>query len=184
LILTGQRREEVAGLVWGELDRNKLLWTLPAARAKNGVAHDIPLSAPVIAILDAVAQQQKPSQGAPKWPGSGFVLSATGDKRVTGYSNAKKRLDRLMLEVSATATGDPNPIPAWRYHDLRRTLATGLQRLGVRFEATEAVLNHVGGSRAGVAGVYQRHHWSDEKRAALNAWAEHVVSLVGAKPQL
>ncbi len=66
----------------------------------------------------------------------------------------------------------------WRLHDLRRTMATGLQRLGVRLEVTEAVLNHVSGSRAGIVGVYQRHEWADEKRAALNAWGAHVAAIV------
>ena len=63
-------------------------------------------------------------------------------------------------------------------HDLRRTVATGLQRLSVRLEVTEAVLNHISGSRGGIAGVYQRHDWAAEKRAALNAWAAHVISIV------
>ena len=63
-------------------------------------------------------------------------------------------------------------------HDLRRTVATGLQRARVRFEVTEAVLNHISGSRGGIAGVYQRHDWAAEKRAALDAWATHVHSIV------
>jgi hypothetical protein len=63
-------------------------------------------------------------------------------------------------------------------HDLRRTVATGLQRLGVRLEVTEAVLNHISGSRGGIAGVYQRHDWAVEKRAALDAWADHIASVV------
>jgi hypothetical protein len=66
----------------------------------------------------------------------------------------------------------------WSIHDLRRTVATGLQRLGVRLEVTEAVLNHISGSRGGIAGVYQRHDWAAEKRAALDAWAAHVAGLV------
>jgi hypothetical protein len=72
----------------------------------------------------------------------------------------------------------PAPLPPWNVHDLRRTLATGLQRLGVRLEVTEAVLNHISGSRGGIAGVYQRHDWAAEKRAALDAWATHVRSIV------
>jgi hypothetical protein len=66
-------------------------------------------------------------------------------------------------------------VEPWTWHDIRRTVATGLQRLGVRLEVTEAVLNHVSGSRAGIVGVYQRYEWLDEKRAALNAWAAEVV---------
>ena len=84
----------------------------------------------------------------------------------SGFSKAKAALDK--------ASG----VKDWRLHDLRRTMATGLQRLGVRLEVTEAVLNHVAGSRAGIVGVYQRHNWADEKRAALNAWGAHVAALV------
>jgi hypothetical protein len=72
------------------------------------------------------------------------------------------------------------PVPDWRLHDLRRTLATGFQRLGIRFEVTEAVLNHVGGSRAGVAGIYQRHDWKEEKHEALKMWNDHVFSAIQA----
>jgi hypothetical protein len=69
------------------------------------------------------------------------------------------------------------PLVPWSVHDLRRTVATGLQRLGVRLEVTEAVLNHISGSRGGIAGVYQRHDWANEKRAALDAWAAHVLAV-------
>jgi hypothetical protein len=75
----------------------------------------------------------------------------------------------------------PIPIPPWSIHDLRRTVATGLQCLGVRLEVTEAVLNHISGSRAGIAGVYQRHDWAAEKRAALDGWATHVLAIVGGR---
>ena len=67
-------------------------------------------------------------------------------------------------------------------HDIRRSVATGLQRLGIRLEVTEAVLNHVSGTRAGVVGIYQRHDWSAEKRAALDAWARHVLALAAGEP--
>jgi len=70
------------------------------------------------------------------------------------------------------------PLNPWTVHDLRRTVATGLQRLGVRLEVTETVLNHISGSRGGIAGVYQRHDWANEKRAALDAWAAHVLAVV------
>lgn len=118
--------------------------------------------------------------GARKWPARGLVLSGTGETPISGYSRAKARLDGDMLAIArkdAEAAGE-DPCEAeldpWRLHDARRTLATGLQRLGVRFEVTEAVLNHTAGaSRSGVAAVYQRHGWGPEKRAALDAWADH-----------
>lgn len=169
LVLTGQRREEVSQLQWSELNRSKALWTLPSYRAKNSQTHDVPLSVGAIRILDAIAYQ---SVGGRRgvWPSKGFVFTASGKKGVTGYSVAKRTLDRI---VAQTLTEDES-VAAWRYHDLRRTLATGLQRLGVRFEVTEAVLNHTSGSKGSVAGVYQRHNWAAEKRIALRKWNVHV----------
>jgi hypothetical protein len=86
-------------------------------------------------------------------------------------------LDKIVAELLAEQNG-ARAMEPWRLHDLRRTVATGLQRLGVRFEVTEAVLNHVSGSKSGVAGIYQRHDWADEKAKALQAWAEHVCQVV------
>jgi integrase len=171
LILTGQRRDEVATLSWADLDRAAATWTIPAERAKNGRAHIVPLSAQVIAEFDALAGSSL------QWPRSGFVLTTTGRTPISGFSKAKAALDDLI-----TAAGG-EPMADWRVHDLRRTLATGLQRLGVRFEVTEAVLNHISGSKGGVAGIYQRHDWKDEKRAALTAWASHVERLLSGAPQ-
>jgi integrase len=153
LILTGQRREEVAGMMWGELSDDLSTWTIPADRAKNGVAHIIPLPGPV----------REPLRGLPKF--SDFVFPGLRGA-FSGWSKAKAALD--------ARSGVTN----WRLHDLRRTMATGLQRLGVRLEVTEAVLNHVAGSRAGIVGVYQRHDFAMEKRAALEAWTEHVMAVV------
>jgi integrase len=173
LFATGQRRDEVAALDWAELDRTEKLWTLPRERAKNGKANLVPLNELAMAALDRVA-------GGDKWPKAGFVFPATDKTSISGFSKAKRALDAKMLEIArseAEAAGDdPEAVTLnpWRLHDARRTLATGLQRLGVRFEVTEAVLNHTSGaSRAGVAGIYQRHGWGPEKRAALDAWAAH-----------
>jgi integrase len=177
LIGTGQRREEVSGLDWKELHRATAEWHLPAARAKNGIASVIHLSEPMIEVLDGIAAGEK-------WPRKGLVFTTTGKTSVSGYSRAKARLDKAMLEIGrkeAKEIGeDPGHVEMapWRAHDLRRTFATGMQRLGVRFEVTEAVLNHVSGSKSGVAGVYQRHDWKSEKRDALNAWAAHVERVV------
>ncbi len=173
LIGTGQRREEVAGLNWKELHRNSAEWHLPAATAKNGTGSVVPLSALMLAELDRIG-------GGDKWPHRGLVFTTTGETSVSGYSRAKTRLDKQILDLARDEAGDPEQveIEPWRVHDLRRTLATGMQRLGVRFEVTEAVLNHISGSKAGVAGVYQRHDWRDEKRDALAAWATHIERVV------
>lgn len=173
LILTGQRRSEVAALDWSELDQSESIWTIPAERAKNGVAHIVPLSPLACAELHQLATRQQQRSGtATGWPRSGFVLTTTGKTAISGISKAKKALDNQVAKAAG-------PLTPWRIHDLRRTLATGLQRLGVRFEVTEAVLNHISGARSGIAGIYQRYDWQEEKRAAANAWAAHVECLIG-----
>jgi integrase len=172
LILTGARREEIASLDWLELDRDTGIWVLPPQRSKNSVAARQPLSNLAVAELDALSLRQ----GKADWPQSGLVFSTTGETSVSGFSRAKARLDK---SIEALTEGQGRSAPAsWRLHDLRRTLATGLQRLGVRFEVTEAVLNHVSGAKSGVAGIYQRHDWAPEKKAALQAWADHLVRLL------
>ena len=153
LILTGQRREEVAGMAWAEVSDDLSTWTIPGTRAKNGTTHVVPLPAPAQALLRGL-----PRVGELVFPGRVGIFS--------GWSKSKADLDK-----AADVTG-------WRLHDLRRTLATGLQKLGVRLEVTEAVLNHTAGSRAGIVGVYQRHDYATEKRAALDAWGKHVLAVV------
>jgi hypothetical protein len=98
--------------------------------------------------------------------------------RARGWSKVKRRLDIKMAEV---AKAEKATVPPWRIHDLRRTCATGLQKLGVRLEVTEAILNHSGGSRAGIVGIYQRHQYFEEKRAALDLWAAHVEKIVSGQ---
>lgn len=175
LIATGQRREEVSAIDWRELDKASATWTLPATRSKNGNAHIVPLNRLAVSALDAVAfgdGEEVPSN----WPSRGFVFTTTGKTPVSGHSGAKERLD-ARIAVGKPDAEAREALEAWRVHDIRRTVATGLQRLGIRFEVTEAVLNHVSGAKSGVAGVYQRHDWKDEKRAALNAWGQHVAAL-------
>jgi len=169
LIVTMQRREEVAGMDWAELDRCAALWTLAGSRTKNGKPQLVPLNALAIAVLDSVA-------GGAEWRRRGLVFTTTGKAPISGFSKAKARLDGAVAAVAAREGAD---VDLWRIHDLRRTGATGLQRLGVRFEVTEAVLNHVSGARGGVAGIYQRHDWKDEKRAALDAWGRFLEEVLG-----
>jgi integrase len=158
LLLTGQRRSEVGGMAWSELSDDLTTWTIPAGRTKNNTAHIVPLSAPVRELLRNIPRS------------SGELVLSGGDRPFNGFSRAKPALDARL------------GVTGWRIHDLRRTTATGLQRLGIRLEVTEAVLNHISGSRAGVVGIYQRHDWSAEKRAALDAWGEHVMAVVEGRP--
>lgn len=188
LMITGQRRQEVSALNWAELDRSTRGWTLPSARAKNGTAHWVPLSDQAVALLDHVAKRQAgqvdDADTAIIWPRRGWVFTSDGKKSVTGYSVAKKRLDKavaaLLAKRAEKAGTEPEAIEGWHFHDLRRTMATGFQRLGIRFEVTEAMLNHVGMSRKGIAGVYQMHDWADEKRDAADRWDRHVEAILAA----
>jgi len=166
LIATGQRREEVSGLFWEELNRGERMWTLPGERAKNGERNYIPLNDLAIAELDQVA-------GGEKWPRRGRTFPTSSGGAFSAFAKGKLKIDSLIEKDG----GDP--MPPWRLHDLRRTLATGFQRLGVRFEVTEAILNHVGTSRSGVAGIYQRHDWRAEKTEALRTWNDHLQGLLG-----
>lgn len=184
LFMTGQRREECAAASWREFDRKAATWTLPGDRTKNGEAHIVPIAPALVTVLDRLAGQEAAKE--PKWPRAGLLFSTPrGKEHVKGYSRAKARLDAAMAKLAADDAKEagngalPLQVEPWRIHDARRTLATGFQRLGIRFEVTEAVLNHVSGaSRSGIAAVYQRYAWTEEKRAALEAWANHLARLV------
>lgn len=158
LIHTGQRRAEVSEMRWSEVNLDAAMWTIPAARAKNGIAHDVPLSPAVIDIL----------QNVPRFIGSDYVFTTTGTTPVSGFGRLKERLDR---EVGFSH---------WWFHDLRRTSASGMARIGVAPHVIEKVLNHKSGIISGVAAVYNRYSYANEKREALEQWAITVNSL--AKP--
>jgi integrase len=181
LILTGQRRGEVAGMAWNEISEDFATWNLPAHRTKNGVAHTVPLSEPARDLLKQVAAKEAGSRG------EGLLFPGVVGTPFAGWSKSKRALDRaISADRSMALRGGEAPaaLMAWNVHDLRRTVATGLQRLGVRLEVTEAVLNHISGSRGGIAGVYQRHDWASEKRAALDSWAAHVLAAIKQKPPI
>lgn len=187
LILTAQRRNEVAGIAWSELNRETATWIIPTTRAKNKVAHHVPLSSAVMSELDqlALAEQEKENNQEPdgaRWPKRGFVFTTTGRTPISGITKPKNGIDNA-IAIARGSKQEPAAIDAWRIHDLRRTAATGFQRLGVRFEVTEAVLNHMSGAKSGVAGIYQKHHWQDEKRAALETWAKHIATILACTEQ-
>ena len=174
LILTGQRREEVSQMQWSEVDQRNGSWTIPSHRSKNGLAHDVPLPEAAVKILEGIAAQTKNIKPG-NWPKRGFVFTSTGKKGITGYSVAKRDLDEQISDAKSEGnTKQSEPLAPWRFHDLRRTLATGMQRLDVRFEVTEAILNHRSGVTNGIAAVYQRHNWALEKRVALDRWSAHI----------
>lgn len=169
LLLTGQRREEVAGMRWSELDLSGKLWTLPQERVKNGKTHAVPLSDEALAIL-----LQLPRTSA----SNGFIFTTNGTRPVSGFSRAKRRLDKAMAaELNGKRASKPDILVAWRNHDLRRTVATGMAKLGVDLPTIERILNHASGSFGGVVGIYQRHSFAEEKRKALNLWGRFVKQI-------
>jgi integrase len=156
LILTGQRRGEVAGMRWSELDLDKRQWLIPGERTKNKRAHLLPLSDAAVELLKAVPRVNDT-----------LVFPARGREMevMSGFSKMKPKLEAIC------------PISDWGMHDLRRSAATGMARLGVPPHVVERVLNHSSGTFAGVAGVYNRFEYAPEMRDALELWASHIANI-------
>ena len=171
LLLTGQRRREVSGLSFGEIDLPNRLWVIPGERTKNGDPHEVPLSEPTLQIIEVVPRIKT---------AKAYVFTTRAEKHVKGYSQAKAAIDKAMLLVARKESRKAE-ISRWTFHDLRRTAASGMARLGIALPVIEKVFNHSSGSFAGIVGVYQRHSFSDEKRKALDAWASFVISLIEGK---
>ncbi len=153
LLLTGQRLREVAEMSWDEVDIEKGIWTIPASRMKGGIAHEVPLPQAAIGILKSL----------PRWTGP-HVFSTTGGRRpISGFSKIKARLDAAMPGTEA-----------WRFHDLRRTMRTGLGGLPVPSNVAELCIGHV---QPGMHRVYDRHSYRDEKRRAFELWASRVEEI-------
>lgn len=167
LMLTGQRREEVAAMRWNEIDLESALWRLPRERSKNGLPHDVPLNAPSLVILKGLNRRRKERE----------LVFGEGRGPFSGWSSCKSRLDDKILLVRRKVNPTALLVP-WRIHDLRRTVATMMVNLGVLPHVVEAVLNHVSGHKAGVAGIYNRANYAAEKRAALDLWGDYIISLV------
>jgi integrase len=160
MILTGQRRGEVAGMGRGEIQGD--VWTLPPERTKNNSRHAVPLSRQVMAILEST----------PEIVGVvDHVFSGVRGRMVSDFSRIKDHLDaRVRFK-------DP-----WTFHDLRRSAASGMAKIGVKLPVIERVLNHKSESFAGIVGVYQRHDYAAEKREALQRWADYIDDVVSGKP--
>ncbi len=156
LALTGQRREEVAQLRWSEMDDGLETWCIPASRTKNGKAHIVHLSKQA----RNVASQQSRT-GA-------FVFATNGARPFQDFANAKRTLDNL------------SGVHDWWLHDLRRTIVSGMARMGVPPHIADKILNHQSGTISGVAAVYQRHEFLAERSEALDRWGDHLDEILRA----
>jgi integrase len=170
LLLTGTRRAEAGEALWQEFNLERREWTIPSNRTKSERLFMVPLSDLAMEVLRAVPRS--------RWPKGPFVFPGrSGEKSVAGYSRAKRELDALMLEELRAARGPDAQLPDFVVHDLRRTVRTRLSQLRVPFEVRELCLNHVPG---GLVKVYDRHDFLDEKREALQAWADALRRIIVA----
>jgi integrase len=151
MLVTGQRRNEVARMRWADVDLDKALWTLPREATKADRRHEVPLTDLALGILSAA-----PRNGE-------FVFTTNGRTPISGFSRAKKRCDEL------------SGVTDWHLHDLRRTVASNLARLGIPPHITDKILNHASGEISGVRAVYNRYGYTAEKQEALEKWAEYLA---------
>lgn len=160
MLITGQRRGEVAGMRWADLDIENTLWNIPREQTKSDRAHEVPLNKLAIEIIGEL----------PRMGDLVFPDRRTGTNPVSGFSKAKRNTDQL---VNGAVTG-------WRLHDLRRTVGTNLARLGFHTDLIGRLLNHA--PSHGVTGVYDRHSYLPEKRRALDAWVSKLNSIISDTP--
>ncbi|MET4802568.1 tyrosine-type recombinase/integrase [Bradyrhizobium sp. LB11.1] len=171
LLLTGQRRDEIANLKWSELSETFDTITFEGSRTKNGRAHIVPLPQLATTIIKALAERPRVAISPGKM--SDYVFTTIGTTPFSGFSNGKIALEKHC---------DP-ALPDWHLHDLRRTVSTELAKLRVTQEVTEAILNHKSGKVSGVAAIYNRYEYADEKREALNLWADRLQQIVIDRPR-
>lgn len=154
MMLTGQRRDEVSGMRWKEIN-GRGEWTIPGERTKNANKHVLPLPDAAFTIINSI-----PRIGE-------HVFTTTGRTAISGWSKVKARLDE-----------DCPLSEPWRLHDLRRTFATGLAEIGVAQQVTEALLNHVSGEKGGLAGIYNRYEYRAEMHTAMRAWSRFIDVII------
>ena len=160
LLLTLQRLEEVAGMRWEELSADRLVWTIPGERAKNGrthIVHLAPAASDILADVPVIANNP-------------FVFVSRRKGRIGGFSYIKQQLVLAMGPIGKTD---------WRFHDFRRTGVTALATMGFPPHVADKLLNHVTGAIQGVAAVYQRAEFLAERERALQAWAGHILACAG-----
>jgi integrase len=157
LVVTGQRRDEVGRMAWADLDLDRQIWIVPEEHSKNGKPHIVHLSGPALSLLTAI-----PRTGE-------LVFSGDGRTLFQRHSKAKRRLDQL------------SGVTGWTLHDLRRTVVSGMARLGVAPHIADKILNHQTGTISGVAAVYQRHEFLSERKDALELWGRHIRGLASGR---
>jgi integrase len=177
LMLLGQRKGEVGGMTWREVDLDRALWSLPGERVKNGLPHVVPLPRQAVEIIRAV-----PRRGD-------FVFGDRGDAPFSGWSRCKRRLDDRIARRRAEqrlgrelAKGEKpaasDHLASWVVHDLRRSFVTHVNDLGIAPHVVEAAINHVSGeAKRGVAGTYNKALYLAERTRALQAWADHLTGI-------
>lgn len=160
LLLTGQRLREVAEMRWTELSPDRTTWAIPGERTKNGKGHTVPLSKLAREILAEM----------PQLGNSEFVFTTLESRPVSGFSYAKRRIDRLLPDL-----------PEWNIHDLRRTAATAMEMIGIDLRVIEACLNHKSGTKRGLIKTYQTFRFSDRKAPALEKYSEFLEGLIAGE---
>ncbi|HVM77635.1 MAG TPA: integrase arm-type DNA-binding domain-containing protein [Stellaceae bacterium] len=189
LMLSGQRRGEVAGMKWTELDLDgERVWSIPAERMKAGRPHEVPLSAEMVAILRELrdARDKKESEREETRAKGDYVFSTTsGVRPISGFSKAKRALDEAVATLHMKAREDArasgkhvhnNELPTWRLHDIRRTVRTGLGAIpSIPHDIRELVVAHV---PPALVTTYDLHDYREEKRQALTLWAERLARIV------
>jgi len=171
LLLTAQRRDEVGTMEWSDLDLDRNLWIIPREKAKNNRVHEVQLSDAAVDLLRAL----------PRIGRHVFTTDGERDRPVSGFSRAKRRLDAAMIAAQARGLAPgrlPVEIPEFILHDLRRTAATGMAKMKIPPQVVDKILNHRTGTIRGVAAIYNRYEYGEERAAALAAWSRHVVALV------
>ncbi len=163
LLLSAQRRTEVSDMTFEEIEGDE--WIIPAARAKNGIKHRVPITPAMNSLLQSSGRD------------TGYVFTVSGEYPVNNLGRAATRLKKKMAEISDLKSSVT--IEEWKPHDLRRTAASGMARCGIFQEVIERVQNRVSGKFAGVAGIYNRYEYEKEKREALKKWADRIFHIIG-----
>jgi integrase len=164
LLLTGQRRGQAVQMTWGEVDMERRTWTTPGSKMKGGKEHVVHLSDLALEVLAEARERGNESS---------YVFTCDGVRPLNSFAKPRARLDRMIAQIAGKA------LPAWRVHDFRRTLVHGLARLGIPPHVADKILAHSSGAIAGVAAVYNRYAYLDERCAALAAWGRKVEEIIG-----